>query len=120
VDGPGDARGVGGRFRAFTGVGPLGFWDPMEVVEWVEPAPASAPGERRCVVAHHGAVVRGTGVFEVVERGPDRCRFLWSEQLDLPLGVLGRLGWPVARPLLRAGVAHSLRAMARRCEREPR
>ena len=64
VDGAGDARGLGGRFSAFTGVGPLGFTDPMEVTEWDPP--------RRCVVTHLGRVVRGDGVFEVVALGPVR------------------------------------------------
>ena len=65
----------------------------MEVVEWDPP--------RRCVVRHLGRVVRGDGVFEVVELGPARSRFLWSELLDLPLGALGRLGWPLVRPAFR-------------------
>ncbi len=107
VNGAGDARGLGGRFSAFTGVGPLGFTDPMEVTEWDPP--------RRCVVTHLGRVVRGDGVFEVVALGPERSRFLWSERLDLPLGVLGSVGWPLVRPAFRSGVAASLRKLARLC-----
>jgi hypothetical protein len=34
--------------------------------------------------------------------------FVWSEQLELPLGAVGRLGWPVVRPLFLAGVRRSL------------
>jgi hypothetical protein len=49
-----------------------------------------------------------------------RSRFLWSELLDLPLGVLGRAGWPVVRPVFRAGVERSLRAMARQAEQRYR
>ncbi|WP_300010201.1 SRPBCC family protein [Pseudonocardia sp.] len=112
VDGAGDGRHLGARFRAFTGVGPLGVWDPIEVVEWDPP--------KRCVVRHLGKVVQGDGVFEVVELGPERSRFLWSELLDLPLGALGRVGWPLVRPAFRAGVAHSLRRMAQQCEAEHR
>ena len=112
IEGTGDARHLGGRFRAFTGIGPLGAWDPMEIVEWDPP--------KRCVVRHLGAVVQGDGVFEVVELGPERSRFLWTELLDLPLGALGRLGWPLVRPTFRAGVAYSLRKMAQQCEREYR
>jgi hypothetical protein len=74
----------------------------------------------RCVVRHTGRVVRGEGVFEVVELGPARTRFLWSELLDLPLGALGRAGWPIVRPVFRAGVRQSLRRMARLCEKEYR
>ena len=51
IEGTGDARHLGGRFRAFTGIGPLGAWDPMEIVEWDPP--------KRCVVRHLGAVVQG-------------------------------------------------------------
>lgn len=104
----GDGRRLGARLSAVTGMGPLGVTDTMEIVEWDPP--------KRCVVRHTGKVVRGDGVFEVAELGAERARFLWSELLDLPLGVLGRIGWPVVRPVFRAGVAYSLRRMARRCE----
>ncbi|WP_219412904.1 SRPBCC family protein [Pseudonocardia nigra] len=104
----GDGRGPGATLEAVTGVGPIGFTDPMEIVEWRPP--------RRCVVRHTGRVVRGDGVFEVDELGPERARVVWTERLDLPLGALGRAGWPVARPAFRAGVAYSLRRMARLCE----
>lgn len=108
VTSPGDGRELGATLRAFSGVGPLGFTDTMEIVEW------SAP--KRCVVRHTGKVVRGDGVFEVIELGPERARFLWTELLDLPLGGLGRAGWPLVRPAFRAGVELSLRRMARLCE----
>ncbi len=108
VDGGGEGRHLGARLRAVTGVGPLGFTDTMEIVEWEPP--------RRCVVRHTGKVVRGDGVFEVVPLGPERARFLWSELLDLPLGVVGSVGWRVVAPAFRLGIARSLAAMARRCE----
>jgi hypothetical protein len=108
VQGTDGARRLGGRFVAFTGVGPVGFTDPMEVVEWDPP--------RRCVVAHLGRVVRGDGVFEVTELGPARSRFLWTERLELPLGALGRVGWPLVRPAFRLGVEQSLRRLGRICE----
>lgn len=108
VTSPGDGRERGATLSAFTGVGPVGFLDTMEVAEWDPP--------RRCVVRHTGRVVRGDGVFEVVELGPGRSRFLWTELLDLPLGAVGRFGWPIVRPVFRIGVAQSLRRMARLCE----
>ena len=107
-----DGRRLGATLEAVTGVGPLGVTDRMEIVEWTPP--------RRCVVRHLGRVVRGEGVFEVLPLGEERARFLWSELLDLPLGRLGRLGWPLVRPAFRAGVALSLRRMARQCEAEHR
>jgi hypothetical protein len=77
----------------------------MELTAWDPP--------RRCVVAHTGAVVRGDGVIEVVALPDGRSRVLWIEKLDLPGGALGRLGWPLARPFARAGLAVALRRMAR-------
>ena len=108
----GDGRRLGATLEAVTGVGPLGVTDPMEIVEWVPP--------RRCVVRHLGRVVRGEGVFEVLPLGADRARVCWSELLDLPLGRLGTLAWPLVRPAFRAGMAFSLRRMARQCEEEHR
>jgi hypothetical protein len=108
VTSPGDGRNLGATLSAFSGIGPVGFTDTMEIVEWAPP--------RRCVVRHLGKVVQGDGVFEVVELGPERARFLWTELLDLPLGPLGRLGWPVVRPAFRLGVEQSLHRMARLCE----
>ncbi|MCY7340389.1 MAG: SRPBCC family protein [Pseudonocardia sp.] len=110
VTSDGDGRRLGATLRAVTGVGPIGIIDTMEVVEWAPPT--------RCVVRHTGRIVRGDGVFEVVELGPESARFLWTELLDLPLGALGRFGWPIVRPVFRAGVARSLRKMARLCEAE--
>ena len=112
VSSGGEGRHLGATLSAVTGVGPLGFTDTMEIVEWAPP--------RRCVVRHTGRVVRGDGVFEVVALGPERARFLWSELLDLPLGALGRLGWPLVVPVFRAGVLTSLRRMARKVETEHR
>ena len=108
VVGAGDGRHAGAILTAVTGVGPLGVTDRMEIVEWDPP--------RRCVVRHLGRVVRGEGVFEVVQLDAGRSRLLWSELLDLPLGRLGRLGWSVLEPGFRSGVAFSLRRMARQCE----
>ena len=108
VTGPGAGRELGATLSAFSGVGPVGFTDTMEIVEWEPP--------RRCTVRHTGNVVKGDGVFEVVELGPERARFLWTELLDLPLGAVGRLGWPIVRPAFRFGVERSLHSMARLCE----
>jgi hypothetical protein len=99
-----EGRGVGGRIEAFTGVGPLGFLDPMEITLWQPP--------RACHVVHTGRVVRGTGRVEVEPRGDGRSRFHWREDLDLPFGFLGRVGWLLVRPLFAYGVQLSLRRFA--------
>jgi uncharacterized protein YndB with AHSA1/START domain len=105
-----DGRGVGGRIEAFTGIGRVGFVDPMEITRWEPP--------HRCDVLHTGRVVRGTGTFEVQPRG-EGSRFVWREDLELPLGLLGRLGWPLVRPLFSYGVRLSLRRFARWVETTP-
>ena len=97
-------QGVGGRIEAFTGLGRLGFLDPMEITLWEPP--------HRCDVVHTGRVVRGTGTFQVQPRGSGST-FVWREDLELPLGLLGRLGWPLVRPLFAYGVRLSLKRFAR-------
>ena len=101
--------GVGGGIEGFTGIGPLGVLDTMRITRW-EPT-------RRVDVLHTGRVVKGTGIFEVVDLGGGRSRFVWSEILDLPLGLLGRLGFPLVRPLFAWGVQRSLKRFARYVER---
>lgn len=101
-------RAEGANIAAFTGVGRLGISDPMTIVVWEPP--------RRCVVRHTGRIVRGSGAFEVQDLGADRSRVVWSEWLDLPLGIVGRLGWLVVRPLTWLGVARSLHRLARLVE----
>ena len=103
----GDGRSVGSELAAWTGAG-VGFWDTMVITRWDPPY--------RVDVLHTGAVVRGTGTMEVVALPGGRSRFVWSEQVDLPLGPLGRLGWPLVRPLVLAGVRRSLGSFARRAE----
>lgn len=101
----GPAQGVGGLLEARTGVRVrggrhLGVLDTMEITRWEPP--------RRIDVRHTGRVVRGSGIFEVRPRG-EGSTFVWTEVLDLPLGIVGRLGWPLVRPAMRAGVRLSLR-----------
>ena len=102
--------GLGGGLEAFTGVGRVGFLDTMVITEWEPPY--------RCRVRHTGRVVRGYGVFEVFALPGGRSRFVWTEGLDLPLGLAGRLGWPVVKPALAAGVRASVQKLARAVEAE--
>lgn len=103
----GDGVSVGSELSATTGVGPLGVTDTMEIVGWDPP--------HRATVRHTGRVVRGSGVFAVTERAGGST-FHWEERLDLPLGVLGALGWPVVAPAFRAGLRLSLNRLARSIE----
>lgn len=95
----------GGRIEAWTGVGRLGFRDTMEITGWDPP--------RRCDVIHTGRVLRGPGSFAVEPLGAARCRVVWEERLELPLGRLGRASWPLVRPLARAGLGLGLRRLDR-------
>ncbi len=106
VTGDGADR-VGGTLRAKTGFGPVGFLDTMTITAWLPPY--------RCEVVHTGRVVRGSGTFEV-EATPDGSRFVWTELLELPLGAVGRFGWPLVRPAFAAGVKLSLQRFARYAE----
>jgi hypothetical protein len=83
----------------------LGFLDTMVIERWEPP--------RSCHVRHTGRVVRGTGTFAVESLPGNRSRFVWREDLELPLGLLGRLGWPLVRPAFAWGVRLSLRRFAR-------
>ena len=104
----GDGASIGSELSAFTGFGPAGFLDTMTITRWDAPY--------RVDVLHTGKVVRGTGTMEVVALPGGRSRFIWSEDLDLPLGRLGRLGWPLARPAFLSGVRRSLVAFGRLVE----
>ncbi len=104
----GDGRSVGSELAAWSGAGPIGFWDYMTITRWDD--------GYRVDVLHTGKVVRGTGTMEVVALPNGRSRFIWSEDLDIPLGVVGRLGFPVVKPGFVAGVRKSLQSFARWAE----
>jgi len=99
-----DGQGVGGGIEGWTGIGPVGFRDSMVIRTWDPP--------RRCIVRHSGWPVRGAGIFEIEPLGPSRARFTWGEVLDLPFGLLGRLGFALLRPGVAWGVRLSLRRFA--------
>lgn len=97
-------HGVGATLVAWTGVGRLGFRDPMTITTWQPPA--------RCVVRHDGRVVRGWAAFEVLARPDGGARFVWSEWLVLPLGTAGELGFAVVKPFFAWFLRRSLRRFA--------
>ena len=98
---------MGERLTAVTKLAGVGFRDPMEVTRWEPP--------RRAEVRHLGRVVRGTGTF-TVEPAPGGAWFTWAEDLDLPLGAAGRLGFAVVRPAFELMLRRSLARLARRVE----
>jgi Polyketide cyclase / dehydrase and lipid transport len=112
VDAADPAVGVGGRLRAWTGVGRVGFWDSMTITSWER----RADGGGRCEVLHTGTVVRGEGEFEVVADGDGRSRFLWSELAVVPFGVLGGWGFRVLRPGLERLIDGGLATLKERVE----
>jgi carbon monoxide dehydrogenase subunit G len=110
VTAEGGPHRVGERLLAVTKVAGVGFSDPMEVTRWEPP--------RRIDVRHDGRVLRGSGTF-LVEPAPGGAWFVWSEDLDLPLGVIGRLGFAVVGPAFRLMLRRSLRRLARMVESAP-
>lgn len=104
----GDGTGVGGQIEAFTGIWKIGFLDTMTITKWEPPL--------RCDVDHTGRVVRGTGTFVVVPLSDHSCRFEWSEDLDLPLGVVGKVGFGLTRWAFEFGVQKSLNKFAHMLE----
>jgi carbon monoxide dehydrogenase subunit G len=103
----GDGRGVGGRIEAFTGLGRVGFLDTMVVTEWRPPT--------WCAVEHTGRVVRGAGAFRVTPT-PDGAVFTWSEDLRVPGGALGGVGWRLVSPFVRLAVRRALTRLAHSIE----
>lgn len=65
-----------GGFDAFTGVGPIGFHDPMEVVEWREPS--------FCRLEKRGRVVTGWAELSVDPLGSTGLtRVTWREDIHV-------------------------------------
>lgn len=108
----GDGRSVGSEVEAVTGIRGIGVIDRMQITVWDPPA--------RCEMRHLGRVVRGTGIFAVQPRGSGSATFEWTEQLELPLGALGRLGWPLVRPIFGRGLQCSLDRFADFCRDYPK
>jgi len=99
---------VGSKLAAFTGLMGIGFLDTMVVTEYDPPW--------RWVMQHYGAFVMGVGIFEITPTA-NGCRFTWAEELDLPFGVLGRLAWPLVKPIAHFALLACLRRMAKQLER---
>ena len=99
---------TGERIEAWTGIGPVGFLDVMEIDAWRPP--------NRVTVRHIGWLVRGEGRFDLLDLPGGRCRVTWSELVHLPLGPAGRVGWIAAGPFVRLMLHTALRRLAKMFE----
>lgn len=111
--------GVGASFVARSGIGPLGFDDPMTVVRWQPPA-GDAPGDARgrCDIDKRGRAIRGVAWFEVHPRPGGHSHVVWFEDVTVRPDRLTRLVPGLVSAAGRIGFRRALRAMAR--EVEPR
>lgn len=96
--------GVGGEFAAFTGIGKLGFVDPMQITHWNPPSEVS--------VLHLGKFVKGTGEMKVEKISEKESDFIWSESLELPLGIIGFVGYKIIEPFFKIAIKKSLKKFA--------
>lgn len=72
--------GVGARFVGRSGLGRLGFDDPMVVTAW-QPPEGAEPG--RCEIHKTGRVVLGDAWFTVTPLDQGRCEVGWSETIEI-------------------------------------
>ena len=95
---------VGARLAAFSGAGSIGFLDTMTVTAYEPP--------HRWVTDKDGDLLRGVGTMQV-DPLPEGCRVTWANDLRLPFGIIGRVGWVFAKPLATVMLGASLRRLAR-------
>jgi len=81
--------------------------DHLEVTMWNPP--------RRLVMAHRG-LVRGVGEW-VLEPAGGGSRFTWTEELHLPVPVLGEIALLAYRPFMRRLMRRSLSNLERMLRR---
>ena len=102
-----EREGVGTRIRVKNRVlqVPL-FAEELEVTTWDPP--------RRLGMAHR-SFVRGLGTWDLV---PDDhgTRFMWTEDLSLPVPLLGELALRIYRPFLRRLMRRGLSRLQRLIE----
>ncbi len=96
-------EGVGTSIAAFTGIGQLGIMDHMTVTSWNPPT--------ICDVVHTGAIIKGTGRFELTALSENSTRFDWSEEILAPRAI-----FLLIAPGLYAGVRISLSALRRQLQ----
>ncbi len=99
-------EGVGVAAEATVTIGGITTRDKVRVVGW-EP-------ERRLTIAHEGWV-SGTGELTLWSAGGGRETYIaWREELEPPraLGVVGRIGLALFKPLMRYIFGRDLRVLA--------
>ncbi|WP_336323093.1 SRPBCC family protein [Streptomyces lavendofoliae] len=74
---------TGSRFTMRTGIGPVGFDDPMEVVRCEPPGPGGGAGAGLCRLEKRGRVVTGWAEIEVRETAPGTVRVTWTEEVGV-------------------------------------
>jgi hypothetical protein len=127
------ANAVGSTFVGRTGLGPIGFDDPMEIVAWSPPV-AAGPGY--CRVRKNGRVVLGWADFEVrAKNRPDGggssdgdselagdagSTVRWTEEVEIAPVRLTRPARRLIAAVGKAGFDRALRTMARELEGEVR
>jgi hypothetical protein len=100
-----DRAGVGARVAVRTRVLNVpAFTEVLEVVRWDPP--------RLLQVAHTG-FVRGAGEWRLDPASADRTEFTWTEDLRLPVPVLGEAALRVYAPFMRRLMARSIAGFAR-------
>jgi hypothetical protein len=95
---------VGGEIAAYTGIGPIGFLDTMTITRWDVP--------HRVDVLHTGNVVKGIGIMTVRSLDAQHSRFYWAEELEVPLGIVGQIGWQLIKPGFGIGMKAALKRFA--------
>jgi hypothetical protein len=110
------SSGVGATFVGRTGIGPISFDDPMEIVEWAPPVDAA--GYVR--VRKHGRLVLGWAGFEVAPGPGGGSRVRWTEDVQVAPVWLTRPADRLIEIGGRFGFHRALRAMATEIEKEVR
>ena len=100
---------VGGEIAAYTGVGPIGFLDTMTITRWDVP--------HRVDVLHTGNVVKGIGIMTVRPIDAENSRFYWAEDLEVPLGIVGQIGWQLVKTAFAFGIKAALKRFANLVEK---
>lgn len=75
------SNGVGTRFVVRSGLGRIGFDDPMEIVRWDPPGTGTAG---HCRLEKRGRVIRGWAMIEVRPEGRGTV-VVWDEEVRIRL-----------------------------------